>query len=117
VSSSQTEKQVLPVDRVQRVQLGRRLAAVPADGDVDDVVRPGRVHETVARATARRQTGDGRVHRAGRQGEVRAEDTAAGAHGPRTAARTAAVADQVDRRHMSAVIPGACLEWRRSVFR
>lgn len=86
--------------------MGRRLAAIFADGYVDDVVRLGRVHETVARATARRQTGDGRVHRAGRQGEIRAEDTASGTYGPGKATRTAPVADQMDRRYMPAVVPG-----------
>lgn len=60
----------------------------------------------MARATAGRKTGDGRVHRTGRQGKVRTEHPAAGADGPGEATRTPPVADQMDSRHMSATVSG-----------
>lgn len=60
----------------------------------------------MARATAGRKTGDGRVHRTGRQGKVRAEHPATGAYGPGEATRTPPVADQMDSRHMSATVSG-----------
>lgn len=102
----QIEKQILPADRVQRIQLGRRFAAIFVNGDANDVIGLGRVHETMARAAACRQIGDGRVHRTGGQGEIRVEYSATGADGQREATRTASTSDKMDCRYMSAALPG-----------